>query len=183
MHPAFVYLPGDRLTLPELSSARLDGHVVELGEGYIPADLVEGPALRARMIAGLVPAGTAASGPTAAWIHGAGDTPPTPHHVHRAVERRFRPDPDHRLIFHDTRVPASDVQLLGGVLTTTPVRTMVDLALTTTRDPRMLVWMRLLAAESPPLVEEAERSLSARTRVPGSRGALATLERLRLRRR
>jgi len=47
----------------------------------------------------------------------------------------------------------------------------------------MLVWMRLLAAESPPLVEEAELSLSVRTRVPGSRGALATLERLRLRRR
>ena len=37
----FLYFPHDRLSPAELSAARLDGHVVELGEGYIPADAVE----------------------------------------------------------------------------------------------------------------------------------------------
>ena len=54
MHPAFLYLPGERLTIPELSAARIDGHLVDLGEGYIPADLIESPSARAAAIAALV---------------------------------------------------------------------------------------------------------------------------------
>ena len=41
MHPAFLYLPGARLELAELAAAALDGHLVAMGEGFIPADLVE----------------------------------------------------------------------------------------------------------------------------------------------
>ena len=54
MHPALFYLPGDRLMQPELSAARLDGHVVEMGEGYIPADVVEGPEARAAALRSLI---------------------------------------------------------------------------------------------------------------------------------
>lgn len=135
MHPAFLYLPGDRLSVSELSAARIDSHVVEAGEGYIPADLVEGADTRAGSLGVLVVAGFALVGPSAAWVHGAGSTPPPRHHLRRAVERRQRPRPDRRLIVHDARLPPEDLCLLAGVPVSTAARTMADLALSLHRDP------------------------------------------------
>lgn len=183
MHPALFYLPGDRLSQPELSAARIDGHVVEVGDGYIPADLVEGPDVRAGAIAALVRPGTAASSQTAAWIHGAGDAPPVVHHVRRCVERRIRAVTSARLVFHDTPLPASDVQLIGGVPVSTPVRTMLDLATTVHRDPRVVPWMYRLADACPDAPAAAVLALGDLRRVPGSRAGLAVLERLAVRTR
>ncbi|MFJ6531320.1 type IV toxin-antitoxin system AbiEi family antitoxin [Microbacterium sp. NPDC091662] len=183
MHPAFLYVPGDRLSLSELSAARIDGHVVEVGDAYVPADLVEGPDVRAGAVASLVQPGTAASGPTAAWIHGAGDAPPAVHHVRRCVERRIRAVTSSRLVFHDTVVPASDVQLIGGIRVSDPVRTMLDLATALHRDPRMLTWMDRLALVFPETPNAAAEALRAMSRVPGSRAGSAVLERLALRTR
>lgn len=176
MHPAFLYLPGERLTLPELSAARIDGHLVELGEGYVPADLVEGPGVRADAVATLISPGTAASGPTAAWIHGAGDAPPSPHHVRRTVDHRIRPRTHRRLVYHDTFVPAADLVRIGRIEVTTALRTMIDLALAVHRDPALLRWLRALAECAPGLAEEAKTALSSMTRVPGTRTGLAALE-------
>jgi hypothetical protein len=183
VHPAFLYLPGERLSLPELSAARLDGHVFELGDAYVPADLVETAALRASTIARLVPAGAAAAGPSAAWIHGAGDAPPVVHHVRRCVERRIRATGSVRLVFHDTVLPASALMTLAGVPVTTPRRTMLDLATTLHRDPRVLWWMDRLALACPGTPDAAAEALRAMRRVPGSRAGLAALERLALRTR
>jgi len=175
MHPAFLYLPGDRLSLPELSAARLDGHVVELGEGYIPADLVECGPTRAASIAAIVPSGCAASGPTAAWVHGAGDAPPVRHHVRRIVTRRIRPAPDRRLVFHDTLLAPESVVAIGGLPVMTPVRTMVDLALATNRDADSLSWMRALENLMPGIAREADAVLLLMRRVPGATRAFAAL--------
>lgn len=183
MHPAFLYLPGRRLSLAELSAARIDGHVVEIGDAYFPADLVETAEVRASSVASLVRAGTAASGPTAAWIHGAGDAPPPIHHVKRAVDRRLRPHIGARLVFHDTLLAASDWQSIGGTAVSTPVRTMIDLATSLYRDPRVLPWMDRLAQAHPALPREAVLALQALRRVPGSRAGLAALERLAVRTR
>lgn len=178
MHPALLYLPGARLSLPELSAARLDGDVVEIGDAYIPADLPESPDVRASSIAVLVQDGTAACGPSAAWIHGAGDAPPPVHHVRRCVERRVRPRLSARITFHDTVIPATDVEVLGGIPVSTPVRTMSDLATALHRDPRVLPWMHALAAVHPAAVELAIASLRARRRVPGLVSGVAALERV-----
>ncbi|MFB8190614.1 type IV toxin-antitoxin system AbiEi family antitoxin [Microbacterium sp. NPDC055988] len=183
MHPAFLYVPGERLSQTELSAARIDGHVVDVGDAYIPADLVEGPDVRASTVAALVRPGTAACNQTAAWIHGAGDTPPAVHHVKRCVDRRIRPVTSARLVFHDTLLPAEDVCVLGGVAVSSPARTMLDLATTLHRDPRVLPWMDLLAAACPDTPEAALRDLRDLRRVPGSRMGSAALERLALRRR
>ncbi len=183
VHPAFLYLPGERLSLPELSAARLDGHVFDLGDAYVPADLVETAALRASTIARLIPVGAAAAGPSAAWVHGAGDAPPIVHHVRRCVERRIRVSRTARVVFHDTRVPASAVTPLGGVLVTTPTRTMLDLATALHRDPRVLWWMDRLALACPGTPDGAAETLRAMRRVPGSRAGLAALERLALKTR
>lgn len=183
MHPAFLYVPGEQLSQPELSAARIDGHVIEVGDAYVPADLIEGADVRASSIAPLVRQGTAASGPTAAWIHGAGDTAPSVHHVRRCVDRRLRPVTSSRLVFHDTLLPASDVSVIGGIAVSLPVRTMVDLATTLHRDPRVLTWMSRLATACPEVPEEAHAALSGMRRVPGSRAGLAVLTRLALRKR
>ncbi|MFT4156928.1 MAG: type IV toxin-antitoxin system AbiEi family antitoxin [Microbacterium sp.] len=175
MHPAFLYLPGDRLSLTELSAARLDGDVIELGECYIPADLVEGQALRASTIAALIPEGTAASGPTAAWIHGAGSDPPVRHHVRRTTERRLRQGNDVRLVFHDRRVDPDDLSMYSGVAVTTPARTLSDLLLGIGRDPSLELWARLLAVTLPDSIQSAGREITALSRVPGRRTALAVL--------
>ncbi|MFK4850603.1 hypothetical protein ACI3KT_03130 [Microbacterium sp. ZW T6_19] len=175
MHPAFLYMPGGRLSVSELSAARLDGHVVELGEGYIPADLVEGAALRAQAIASLIPAGTAASGPTAAWVHAGGAPPPARHHVSRTSAQRLRIDVDRRVTFHDRRVEPAEVSLLSSVRVTTPARTMTDLLLGTRRGPDFLIWARLLADALPTAVEQAEQEIESLHRVPGRRQALEAL--------
>lgn len=182
MHPAFLYLPGGRLAIPELSAARLDGHLIELGEGYIPADLIETPDARAAAVARLVPADTAASGPTAAWIHGAGDTPPVRHHVRRAVSHRIRPALPSRVTLHDTELPGAEHLLIGGVPVMTPVRTMVDLALGLHRDESLRRWMVMLAHVDPTLVVEAIAVIDALGRVPGKRAARGALERIVVRR-
>jgi hypothetical protein len=183
MHPAFLYLPGDRLAVPELSAARIDGHLVDLGEGYIPADLIETPSARAAAIATLVPVDTAASGPSAAWIHGAGDAPPARHHVRRAVSHRIRAALPPRVILHDTPLPRSDFALVGGVPVMTPERTLVDLALGLHRDESLRRWMLLLADAEPSLVPAALHEIDRMIRVPGKRAGRGALERLVVRTR
>jgi hypothetical protein len=179
MHPAFLYLPGARLAHGELSACRLDGHLVDLGEGYIPADLVETLSTRAASVATLIPPALAASGPSAAWIHGSGDEPPSPHHVHRAVDHRLRPNLQARVVFHDAFVPATDLVRAGSVLVMSPLRTMIDLALGLHRDKRLHRWLELFAADNPQLVPAAANVIARMQRVPGSRtgrGVLAQLE-------
>lgn len=183
MHPAFLYVPGERLSQSELSAARIDGDVIDVGDAYIPADLVEGPAVRASSIGVLVRPGTAACNQTAAWIHGAGDRPPAVHHVKRCVDRRIRAITSSRVVFHDTLLPAADVQNLGGVVVSSPARTMLDLATTLHRDPRVLPWMDLLAVACPATPEAAMSALQDLRRVPGSRMGSAALQRLAVRKR
>ncbi|WP_101845642.1 type IV toxin-antitoxin system AbiEi family antitoxin [Zhihengliuella sp. ISTPL4] len=178
MHPALLYLPGSRLSLAELCAARLDGHVVEIGDAYIPADLPESADVRASSIAFLVQEGSAACGPTAAWIHGARDAPPAVHHVRRCVERRVRPRLHARVVFHDTAIPAREVEELGGIRVSIPVRTMCDLATGLHRDPRVLPWMQALAHVRPDTLDGAIEILRGRHRVPGSVSGVAALERL-----
>ena len=183
MHPALLFVPGVRLSLPELSAARLDGDVVEMGDAYIPADLVESSDVRASSVAVLVRPGTAASGPTAAWIHGAGDEPPVVHHVQRATIRRVRPQPSHRLVFHDTPLSAEDIVRLGGVAVVTPARTLLDLTLRLHRDAQVMPWVQRLAAVMPALIAETAAVVGALERVPGTRVAREVLADLALRTR
>src|SRR3546814_4417455 len=47
MASPFLYFAGSRLSQAELSAACLDGDLVPLGDGFVPADLIETTALRA----------------------------------------------------------------------------------------------------------------------------------------
>lgn len=178
MHPALFYLPGEKLSLPELCSARLDGHVVELGEGFMPSDTVEGPSARARGIAPLVRRGTAVMGPSAAWIHGAGDAPPVRHHFQRAVRRRLRVAFDRRIVFHDIVLPESSQVTIGSLIVADAARTLCDLARMSPVYPEFTRWARALAAVHPDACALARALLHATGRVPGKAHGLALLAEL-----
>lgn len=128
MASPFLYFADDRLSQAELTAACLDGDLVEVGDAYIPADAVETAALRAGSLARILRDTLAATHLTAAWIHGALPLPPARHTVQRAVDRRLHLTPARWVVYRDLAVPQHDLQLIGGVRVTDPVRTIVDLA-------------------------------------------------------
>ncbi len=127
MPSPFLYFADERLSRAELAAARLDGVLVELGDGYIPADAVETRELRASSLRTLARGEIAFTHESAAWVHGFRLTPPARHRVQRAVGHRIPHVIDVRLRYSDLAIPDDDVALIGGVLVTTPARTCADL--------------------------------------------------------
>lgn len=178
MHPVLFYRPGERLSLAELGAARLDGHVVEVGEGFMPMDTVESAAARARSIGMLLPPQTAASGPTAAWVHGARDSPPVVHHVTRCSASRLRAHSSARVVYHDGALAADAVQLIGGIAVTTPLATattlLFELALAGGDDS----WLRGLLRVVPGLTAATTAHVASLHRRPGIRAARGIIDEL-----
>lgn len=177
MHPALFYRPGGRLSLPELSAARLDGDVVEVGEGYIPADAIEGAGARALSLSPLVPPGTAVSGISAAWVHGAGDAPPGVHHVSRISASRQRIAPSIRVVHHERRLCADDVRSISGVWVQTPEATAESLLLSSARSAEDELWLHSLMRITPGLAEAVRDRVIPLGRRPGANHARRILER------
>lgn len=176
----FVFFPHRGHSHAELSAARIDGRLVELGEGYIPADAIETPALRAASLATVLGDRLAATHLTAAWVHGAADDLPARLQVQRAVARRIRPVIDHRIAYRDSVVRPQDLALLGGVLVTTAARTLADLAREEAGgagDVQTTAAIARLAAGAL-TVREAIVSLALQDAVPGKPAALDLLREL-----
>jgi len=179
MHPALFYRPGERLSLPELGAARLDGVVFEVGEGFMPADTVEGADARATSLRDLIPSHLAACGPTAAWIHGAGDAPPQIHHVRRAGPTRGRVGFSPRVVYHERRAAPEELLSIGGIEVTTPLATAEELLFAATKpggDDES--WLRALLLLSPELVDALQSMLAATVRRPGRRRAVQLMSEL-----
>lgn len=168
----FLYFADDRLSCAELTAACLDGHLVALGDAYMPADAVETPALRAGSLARILGDTLAATHLTAAWIHGCLPEPPARHTVQRAVSRRLHVVPDRHLVYRDLTVASEDLRLIGGVLVTTPDRTLADLA--RVDDTAHVHAARLLAGGDSDAAARAISRLEAGV-LPHKRVALARL--------
>lgn len=123
-----IYLPGERLSVAELSAARLDGDVVEIGEGYMPADAIESTATRAASLRSICGSRLVVGLWSAAWVYGALPDPPSRHSVMRGAAHRVGNLIDRRAIFHDVGVEEQDVADVEGVLVTSPLRTVIDVA-------------------------------------------------------
>lgn len=176
MASPFLYFAGDRLSLAELSAARLDGHLVEVGDAYIPADAVETTGLRAGSLRGLLGANLAATHLSAAWVHGGLHEPPARHTVQRAVPRRLHHVLGRRLLYRDVAIDPGDLLVLGGVLVTTPVRTLADLARVDDADHRRAA--RALAGALPGCAVAALTWLEHHGPLPGKRSALTMVREL-----
>ena len=177
----FLYFAGERLSAAELSAARLDGHLVELGEGYMPADAVETAAMRAASLGSLLGESMSASLMSAAWVWGAIDEPPMRHSAHRAVERRLHHVIARRLVLHDVFVPASGRVSIGGVWVTTPLQTLLDLARAWVDAPAeasMLQAMRAIVVHGLAHPDDAVALLLDRPRVPGKKAVIRALQTL-----
>ncbi|HOA87184.1 MAG: hypothetical protein R2732_03965 [Microbacteriaceae bacterium] len=131
----FMYFAGERLSIAELSAASLDGHLVGLGEGFMPADAIETIAMRAASLRPLLGDTMAATLLSAAWIWGALDRPPARHSAHRAVEHRLHHVLSRRLVLHDVHLAVEGRMLLGGVWVSTPLHTLIALARAATQGP------------------------------------------------
>lgn len=178
VHPVFLYRPGDRLSEAELCAARLDGDVIDIDDMFVPADLVDSPALRAAVLVAHRQGRErlAFTGASAAWVHGAGDRPPHRHEVQPVGDRRVRMPPSPRLLLHDLRLDPGDTVLIGGALVATPVRTLLDLVRGITRHPGNAVWARALLSVRPDILDETADRLDAYRRTPGHRQARAVLD-------
>ncbi|MDQ1084251.1 MULTISPECIES: hypothetical protein [Microbacterium] len=169
----FLFFVDERLSLAELSAACLDGLLVPLGEGFIPADAVETPWMRARSLLPLLGERWAAVRRTAAWIHGAVDEEPFPHHVQRAGSTRVRARSDARVVFHDVRLEPADIRSLAGVHLSSPERTLADLA--RSGDEGEVALAREWARHDPQLGNAAASWLARHPRFPHARRAAAVL--------
>jgi hypothetical protein len=174
VHPSLFFHSAGLLSQPELSSARIDGVLIEVGEGYMPPDLPEDPAARATSLTPILPPGFALCSTSAAWVHGVGDAPPVRHHIQRVSPQRRRVHPRHDVVIHEGRIGAGDVEVIGGVPVTTPLRTLSDLV-RTGGDDEIDGWMRRLAATAPDLVPRVHAGIAGRERMPGKRAALARI--------
>lgn len=181
MASPFLYFADERLSPAELSAARLDGHLVELGEAYIPADAVETRELRAGSLQELLGETLAATHLSAAWVHGALSEPPARHTVQRAVARRLHQVIGRRLLYRDLRVDPVDLVRIGGVWVTVPVRTLADVSRVADADHARAA--RLLTDAVPGLAAQAVAWLESHGALPNKRSALALLRGLAARER
>jgi hypothetical protein len=169
----YLYFAGDRLSAAELTAACIDGHLVELGEGYIPADAVETAALRARSIAPIVGPALAATHLSAAWIHGGPPDPPPRHSIQRIAAQRLHHLIGRRFSYREGRIDEADLDLVGGVAVTSPTRTLVDLA--RVGDGPHLRGARLLVDAGIATCEDGLAWLAASPALPYKRRAEASL--------
>lgn len=170
----FLYFAGDRLSESELWSARLDGHLVELGEGFVPADTVETSALRAASLAPITGTDAAATHASAAWVHGLIDDPPCRHSIQRITATRTRQRIGRRFVYRDPLVPDRDLWIISGVAVTSPERTLADLARSGEEDAERIV--REIARTHPELAAPAREWLRSCARMPNKRRAIGLLE-------
>lgn len=169
----FLFFADERLSLAELSAACLDGLLVPLGAGYMPADAAETPWMRARSLQPILGERWAAVRRSAAWIHGSLEDEPAVHHVQRAGVTRVRARSDARTVFHDVRLAADDIRTIAGVHVSTPERTLVDLA--RSDDDVDLPLARAWAAADPLVRTSAEAWLARHPRFPHARRAATLL--------
>ena len=167
----FHYFPGDRLSLAELMAACLDGHLVELGEGFMPADAAETPWMRARSLVPLLGTRLAATHTTAAWIHGALADVPWRVDVQRASARRIHAVHNRRLVYRDLRLDPEDTVLIASVAVSSVQRTIADLA----RSPEHRDALDAMLTEFPAAAGAALTWFEDHPRYPGARSARATL--------
>lgn len=165
----FLFFADERLSLAELTAACLDGCLVALGEGFVPADAVETPWMRARSLSPLLGGRWAAVRASAAWIHGQVPLEPTCHHAQRVGAARRGVRPTARAHFHDVRLEGADIVSIAGVHVSTPTRTLVDLA--RSAEPSEVQIATAWAREDPGMAAAAREWLATHPRFPYGRRA------------
>lgn len=123
-----VLLPSSRLSASELHAAALDGEVVPIGEGFVPIDApITATARAASLLPLLIDDRVVVADRSAAWVWG---WSPAPASIATCVAITARiPSPDRRrLRAREVVIDDDELRMLGPVVVTSPVRTLLDLA-------------------------------------------------------
>lgn len=134
------------------------------GTAAVRTDLPVGPGLRAGVLRDLLPRGATVAGRTAAWVHAGVPDGGTLDLAYPSG--RHRPEVWAGARVWQEPLLASDVSEVSGVRVTTPVRTVVDLALRDDPQPA-LETIRALVEVCGVDLSAATRSLESRARVVG----------------
>lgn len=113
---------------PERQAMRLDGEVYRLADGYLPIAVPDVPTTRAVATLAHRPRRLVAARLTAAWIWGAISSAPRRGEYLVDIDARWRPQPAEAIDVVESVIHPGDIDVLGGVAVTTPLRTAVDLA-------------------------------------------------------
>ena len=111
----------------ELSALRIDGDVFSVGDGFVCADGIEDAAIRIRAIGPLLGSPRIAARETAGWIYGQGFDCPRPVQVVVPAGRSQSTEPLRGVRLREAVLTDDEVVELGGLLITSPLRTIVDL--------------------------------------------------------
>lgn len=128
-----LFHAGEIFTSAELQAMRLDGLVrLVIGDSYLRSDFREDPAARSQAAARSVPSSirprVALGRSCAAWIYGCA---PPPVLISLVTDHRRRTTalpPFTPAVMHQVALGPFDVNLVGGVSVTTPLRTALDIA-------------------------------------------------------
>jgi len=116
------------LSPAELRAAELDGEVTRVGDAFVPIDTPVGAADRAASIAELsLDRRLFAQRRSAAWVHGWCAEPSTPS-LAASIGSRVPSGTRIRTGARELIIDEHELQRIGGVRVTTPVRTLLDLA-------------------------------------------------------
>lgn len=112
----------------ELHAAKLDGELYPVDQCFSPIDEIDGCGGRARALSLTMPARLIAEQRTAAWIYGALIRPPRQHQFCVDIAARVRPVALVAITVREVVIEESDLLDFEGLLVTSPLRTVVDLA-------------------------------------------------------
>lgn len=167
------------LPTEELIAATLDGEAFVIGDGFAPVDQIESPTHRAVSLAALTGSRLVAERSTAAWVHGALDSPPVVHEFCVNAAARYRIVGASRVAIREVIVSPSEIVTFGAVRVTSARRTALDLV--RRRGPLVEEDIRAihrLADIGRFTVASLRTEVAARHRLPGKRAALSELDRL-----
>ncbi|AUZ87254.1 hypothetical protein CVO76_06090 [Arthrobacter agilis] len=176
-----LFHAGEIFTSAELQAMRLDGLVqLVIGDSYLRSDFREDAAARSQAAARSVPSSLrprVALGRTcAAWVYGCA---PRPSLISLVTDHRRRTTalpPFTPAVLHQVALGPFDVNLVGGVSVTTPLRTALDIAVHG-EDTGAVEILRAIgtARELACPLRLVEAALVNTSRVPGKTRALARL--------
>jgi hypothetical protein len=163
----------DDLPLAELCAARIDGELIAIDEGWAPIDEPDLPSFRAAVVALRVPRALIIERRSAAWVHGALDTPPLIAQFCVPHRERVAAISDHRTQLREVVLDEGDVVDYRGARCTSVVRTAFDLLRDATlADEEAVSIVSRLVADRPAVIAAVRTRLDAARRMPHR--ALAT---------
>ena len=176
-----LFHAGEVFTSAELQAMRLEGLVrLVIGDSYLRSDFTEDPATRSRAAAHSVPQSIrprVALGRTcAAWVYGCTRPPALISLVTDHRRRTTALPPFAPAVMHQVALGPFDVNLVGGVSVTTPLRTALDIAVHgEDRDAVLILRAIGRAPELDCPLRLVEAALVNTPRVPGKTRALTRL--------